>query len=51
MVAERWGLDLSTMLQVFGWKAAIAVVINAAGATFLFRKYIAELPDSTEEPR
>jgi hypothetical protein len=45
MVAERWGLDLSTMLQMFGWKAAIAVVINAAGATFLFRKYIAELPD------
>jgi hypothetical protein len=44
MVAERWGLDLATMLQTFGWKAAIAVVINAAGATFLFRRYIAELP-------
>ncbi len=43
MVAERWNLDLSTMLQTFGW-TAIAVIINAAGAAYLFRSYIAELP-------
>jgi Putative Na+/H+ antiporter len=45
MVAERWELDLATMFQTFGWKAALAVIVNAVGATFLFRTYIGELPD------
>ncbi|MDT3684077.1 MAG: putative Na+/H+ antiporter [Pseudorhodoplanes sp.] len=44
MVAERWGFDLAFMLQTFGWKAAVAVVVNATGATFLFRSYLNELP-------
>jgi hypothetical protein len=44
MVAERWGLDTAYMLTHFGWKAAIAVVINAAGAAVLFRNYLRELP-------
>ena len=29
MVAETWGWDLHFMSSVFGWKAAIAVLINA----------------------
>ncbi len=37
MVAERWGFDLPFMLQTFGWKAALAVTINAAGVAFFFR--------------
>ncbi|RAI42711.1 putative Na+/H+ antiporter [Rhodoplanes roseus] len=37
MVAERWGWDLSFMLQTFGWKAAVAVVCNAVGAAIRFR--------------
>ncbi|GIK82126.1 MAG: hypothetical protein KJZ73_02370 [Pseudorhodoplanes sp.] len=37
MVAERWGFDLTIMLTKFGWKAAVAVVINAAAVTLLFR--------------
>ena len=40
MVADKWGLDLATMLQMFGWKAAIAVVVNAAGTAFLYRKHL-----------
>lgn len=44
MVAERWGFDLAFMLQTFGWKAAIAVVVNAAGAAVLFRSYLNKHP-------
>jgi hypothetical protein len=44
MVAERWGFDLPFMLQTFGWKAALAVVVNAAGVAFLFRDYLRALP-------
>jgi hypothetical protein len=45
MVAEAWGWDLEYMLAVFGWKAAMAVIINAAGATLLSRSHLRELPD------
>ncbi len=44
MVAERWGFDLAFMLQTFGWKAALAVMLNAAGVAFIFRNYLRELP-------
>jgi hypothetical protein len=44
MVAERWGFDVAHMLQTFGWKAAIAVAINAAGVAFAFRSYLGALP-------
>ena len=37
MVAEKWQWDIAFMLSTFGWKAAIAVFINALGATVLFR--------------
>jgi hypothetical protein len=40
MVADTWGLDAATMLKSFGWKAAVAVVINAPGVAFLFRNYL-----------
>jgi len=43
MVAGAWGWDLPFMLQNFGWKAAIAVAINALGVTLLFRKELIEL--------
>lgn len=38
MVAGKWDWDIAFMLSAFGWKAAIAVVVNALGATLLFRK-------------
>lgn len=44
MVAGKWGWDISFMLSVFGWKAAIAVVVNALSATLLFHKELARLP-------
>jgi len=43
MVAGAWGWDLSFMLQHFGWKAAIAVAVNAIGVTLLFRKELIDL--------
>lgn len=44
MVAERWGFDIAFTLTTFGWKAAVAVVVNAAGATLLFRSCLLGLP-------
>lgn len=43
MVAAKWGWDLSFMLTMFGWKAALAVAINAAGAAWLFKRELAGL--------
>ena len=44
MVADKWGLDMMTMLKTFGWKAAIAVIVNAAGVAFAYRKYLSDQP-------
>ncbi|HET7795008.1 MAG TPA: putative Na+/H+ antiporter [Rhizobacter sp.] len=38
MVAAKWGWDSAFMLGHFGWKAALAVVINAAAVTLLFAR-------------
>ena len=35
MVAAKWGWDLPFMISTIGWKAALAVCVNAAGATAL----------------
>lgn len=43
MVAGKWNWDIAFMLSAFGWKAAIAVVVNALGATLLFRKELSQL--------
>jgi hypothetical protein len=40
MVADKWGLDLATMIKSFGWKAALAVIVNAAGAAYVYRNYL-----------
>lgn len=37
MVAQAWSWDLSFMLSQFGWKAAIAVSINALGLSWFLR--------------
>ena len=44
MVVGKWGWDTSFMMTTFGWKAAVAVVVNAIGAALLFRKELAKLP-------
>lgn len=37
MVAAKWNWDVGFMVSHFGWKAAVAVLINAASAMLLFR--------------
>ncbi len=43
MVAAKWQWDTAFMLTHFGWKAAIAVLVNAAAATLLFRRELTGL--------
>ncbi len=40
MVATTWQWDSAFMFSHFGWKAAVAVVINATVATFMLRKHL-----------
>jgi hypothetical protein len=47
MVAGKWDWDIAFMLSTFGWKAAIAVTLNALGATLLFRKELSRLPPTS----
>ena len=44
MVAGAWGWDSAFMAQTFGWKAAIAVLINALAVGFWYRKELLALP-------
>ncbi len=44
MVAAKWQFDLAYMLTHFGWKAAMAVFINAAVLTLLFAREIRQMP-------
>ncbi|WP_293392749.1 putative Na+/H+ antiporter [Nevskia sp.] len=48
MVASKWNWDIAFMMSNFGWKAAIAVVINAIAVTLLFRKQLAGIVSSGE---
>jgi len=41
MVAAKWGWDLPFMLSNFGWRAALAVGVNAAAVTVLFYRELA----------
>ena len=43
MVASTWQWDLAFMLHTFGWKALLAVVINASLVTFLMRRELLNL--------
>ena len=48
MVAATWQWDSAFMFTHFGWKAAIAVVVNATVATFVLRKNLhAPVADGT----
>ncbi len=50
MVAAKWQWDLAYMLTHFGWKAAIAVLVNASAVTMLFARPILALPAASSEP-
>mgnify|MGYP003575083853 CR=1 FL=1 len=45
MVASTWNWDIGFMLTHFGWKAAIAVVFNAAVAAAVFRREVGHMAD------
>lgn len=47
MVAAKWQWGTSFMMATFGWKAALAVIINALGVTLLFRKELSRLSTTT----
>jgi Putative Na+/H+ antiporter len=42
MVANTWNWDSAFMARNFGWKAAIAVVINATAVTVLLRRHLTD---------
>jgi len=46
MVAKTWNWDTVFMASNFGWKAAIAVMINATAVTYLLRTHLAKDPAS-----
>ncbi len=55
MVAAKWGWDTGFMLSTFGWKAAIAVAVNAVILAWAFRREILrvsveEAPEAERRP-
>jgi hypothetical protein len=44
MVAGPWSWDSAFMLQTFGWKATLAVLVNATALVFYLRHHIADEP-------
>ena len=51
MVAAKWDWDLWYMVSHFGWKAGIAVVINALVTAAVFREELARLPRGSSSGR
>ena len=45
MVAGTWGWDTAFMMATFGWKAALAVIVNAAAVTAIFHRQLLRLTD------
>ncbi len=44
MVAATWNWDSAFMVSQFGWKAVIAVLVNATAVTFLMRRHLVDAP-------
>ena len=51
MVASSWNWDVAYMMTNFGWKAAIAVVINTSLITFMFRKELLTASEDNENEK
>ena len=47
MVAAKWNWDMAYMMANFGWKAAIAVFVNATAAALMFRKEVGHMGEQT----
>jgi hypothetical protein len=51
MVASPWGWGAGTMLSLFGWKAAVAVLVGTTATTLLFLRTLRALEAApTENP-
>jgi hypothetical protein len=50
MVAAAWQWDSAFMLATFGWKAAIAVLINATVVTVLLRRHLLKAEPGANRP-
>jgi hypothetical protein len=50
MVAGKYGWDISFMATTFGWKAALAVVVNALIVTLVFGRELAQFPAGGPSP-
>lgn len=48
MVAATWQWDTAFMASNFGWKAAVAVVLNASGIAWLLRKHLTDDADGAQ---
>ncbi|MES2317016.1 MAG: putative Na+/H+ antiporter [Pseudomonadota bacterium] len=51
MVAKAWGWNSAFMAATFGWKAALAVFVNATAVTFLLRSHILDDAAGAAPPR
>ncbi|CAN7330734.1 putative Na+/H+ antiporter [Pseudorhodoferax sp. LjRoot39] len=49
MVAATWQWDSYFMLMNFGWKSALAVIVNASLATFVLRRHLRPAPPAHED--
>ena len=49
MVAATWDWSSAFMATTFGWKASIAVLINASAITLLLRKHLVHVPRTALE--
>ena len=49
IVATTWQWDSAFMLANFGWKAAIAVLVNATVATYVLRTHLRPAPVGNDE--
>ncbi len=52
MVAAKWNWDTAFMAATFGWKATLAVLVNATAMTIALRRHLGQkpAPDSTRPP-
>ncbi len=51
MVASKWGGSSSFMLATFGWKAVLAVLVNAIAATLIFRRALSAMEQADVSQR
>ncbi|MES2018515.1 MAG: putative Na+/H+ antiporter [Pseudomonadota bacterium] len=50
MVAHTWHWDSAFMAATFGWKAALAILVNASAVTLLLRAHIPDDDASAAQP-